>query len=35
MESFEVSAASLEKGIYFCKLVTGAEVSIQKMIHTK
>ncbi len=35
MESFEVSASSLEKGIYFCKLVTGNEVTIQKMIHTK
>lgn len=35
LETYEVSAASLEKGIYFCKLVTGSEVSIQKMVHTK
>ncbi len=35
IESCEVSAASLEKGIYFCKLIAGNEVTIQKMIHTK
>jgi len=32
-QAFEISATRLERGIYFCKLITGEEVLIQKMIH--
>ncbi len=35
MQSFEISAAGMEKGIYFCKLITGDAVIITKMIHTR
>jgi hypothetical protein len=35
IQTFEVSAAGMEKGIYFCKLITGEQVLIQKMVHTK
>jgi len=34
-QTFEISASGLEKGIYFCKLITAENVVIQKMIHTK
>lgn len=32
-EVIEISASSLEKGIYFCKLITTDKVLIHKMIH--
>lgn len=35
MESYEISTGGFEKGIYFCKLITGNQVLIQKMIRTK
>jgi len=35
MDKFMFSAQNLEKGIYFCKLITDNSVSIKKIIHTK
>ena len=35
MDKFVFSAQGLEKGIYFCKLITDNSVSIKKIIHTK
>ena len=34
IQTFEFSAAGMEKGIYFCKLITGDQVIIQKMVRT-
>jgi hypothetical protein len=34
-EAFAISGEGLKEGIYFCKLITGKEVIMQKIIHTK